>query len=297
MGLKRKTALAMPTLIIAANSPDIDAVLTLLGGDQLQGIKRGITHGPIGMIVLPLLLTGAMLLYDRWRRHRMPDRPPVDAGWLLALATIATLSHPPLDWLNNYGVRFLEPFSDSWYYGDIIFIIDIWIWLALVMSLWLSMRRERRGQAGWQRPPWIGFVAICAYIFANGLITSRAESHFRSAIESATGQKPTLVVANAVPVQFWKREMAWRNARLFGSGSYGLLETPKVNPTFSRHNMDDPVVQTAIRNGGADARTYLFWSRMPFAKIEPDGTVVIRDQRYSDPRIGDRFTLYIRPKS
>ncbi|OYZ90135.1 MAG: hypothetical protein B7Y00_00205, partial [Sphingomonadales bacterium 17-56-6] len=34
MGLKRKTGLAMPTLIIAANIPDIDAITTLLSGQQ-----------------------------------------------------------------------------------------------------------------------------------------------------------------------------------------------------------------------------------------------------------------------
>lgn len=34
IGLKRKTGLALPTLIIAANLPDIDAVATLLSGQQ-----------------------------------------------------------------------------------------------------------------------------------------------------------------------------------------------------------------------------------------------------------------------
>ena len=45
-------------------------------------------------------------------------RLPVHKGWLLALAYIGTISHPALDWLNNYGVRLLEPFSSQWFYGD-----------------------------------------------------------------------------------------------------------------------------------------------------------------------------------
>ncbi len=40
MGLKRLTGRAMPTLIIAANLPDIDAVATLLGRESLA-IRRG----------------------------------------------------------------------------------------------------------------------------------------------------------------------------------------------------------------------------------------------------------------
>lgn len=86
MGLKRKTGLAMPTLIIAANIPDIDAVATLLGGHQHLAIRRGITHGPIAMVVLPLLLWGIMLWFDRWqtkRGTRPEKRLPVDAKWLV----------------------------------------------------------------------------------------------------------------------------------------------------------------------------------------------------------------------
>ena len=101
----------------------------------------------------------------------------------LALAFIGTLSHPALDWLNNYGVRLLEPFSsDKWYYGDSIFIIDIWIWMALDRRCMpISMRREKKG-GDWQRPAWISFAVICAYIFANGAITGKAEAESDTAI-------------------------------------------------------------------------------------------------------------------
>lgn len=47
----------MPTLIIAANLPDIDAA-TLLGGHQHLAIRRGITHGPIAMLLLPVTYSG-----------------------------------------------------------------------------------------------------------------------------------------------------------------------------------------------------------------------------------------------
>ena len=106
MCFKKLTGRAMPTLIIAANLPDIDAVATVLGTESLA-IRRGITHGPIASALLPLLLTGLMLLYNRWRPSEQPVRP----GMLLLLAYIGTLSHPALDWLNSYGIRLLEPFS------------------------------------------------------------------------------------------------------------------------------------------------------------------------------------------
>jgi inner membrane protein len=50
-GLKRKTGLAMPALIIAANLPDIDAACFFwLDGTEHLGFRRGITHGPIAMM-------------------------------------------------------------------------------------------------------------------------------------------------------------------------------------------------------------------------------------------------------
>ena len=63
-GLKKKTGLAMPTMIIAANLPDIDAACAVYGIESLA-MRRGITHGPIALLLLPLLLWGLMIAFDR----------------------------------------------------------------------------------------------------------------------------------------------------------------------------------------------------------------------------------------
>lgn len=299
MGLKKKTGLGMATLIIAANIPDIDAVTTLLGGVQHLALRRGITHGPIAILLLPLLLTGIMIGFDRWqtkRGKRPADRLPIHKGWLLALAYIGCLSHPALDWLNSYGIRLLEPFSSQWYYGDSIFIIDIWMWIALIAGVWISRRREKRGADNWQRPAWISFAAICAYIFANGLITGKAEAETKSLLDSQVANveangAANMVVANPVPLQFWKREILWRNEFAYGSGAYDLfaglaLNEKQAMPESSR--MLFPELATA----SDDAAAFLFWSRMPV--IERDGsTIIVRDQRFMDPLVGDRFSVRV----
>ncbi len=68
-GLKRRTGLAMPALIIGANLPDIDAGCAIYGIESLA-MRRGITHGPIAMLALPLLLAGALWWFDRWQARR-----------------------------------------------------------------------------------------------------------------------------------------------------------------------------------------------------------------------------------
>ena len=57
-GLARRTPLAVPTLVLAANAPDID-VVTMFTTDVWMFYRRGWTHGPIAMVVLPLAVTGA----------------------------------------------------------------------------------------------------------------------------------------------------------------------------------------------------------------------------------------------
>ena len=294
MGLKTKTGLAMPTLIIAANLPDIDAVAVLLRGHQHLALRRGLTHGPISMVLLPVLLWAAMLAWDKWRPN--PKRLPVHKGWLLALAYIGTISHPALDWLNSYGVRLLEPFSSQWFYGDSIFIIDIWIWAALIAGVWMSRRREKRGGANWQRPAIIGFFALCSYIFANGLITGQAELSARDLVvaqyDKTASMPEPVVVANPVPVAFWQRDIVWRDGVDYGFGQYSLGSGVTLSGEVRPHNMGQGAPNRAVADKGSDAAAYLFWSRMPVLE-HADKATTIRDQRFMDPRLGDRFTLRI----
>jgi inner membrane protein len=290
MGLKKKTGLAMPTLIIAANLPDIDAGCAIYGIESLA-MRRGITHGPIALILLPILLWALMIAFDRWqeRRGKRPaGRPPIDKRWLLALAYIGCFSHPALDWLNNYGIRLLEPFSHRWFYGDSIFIIDLWIWIALAVSVWLSLRGERRGAANWRRPAWIGFTAVCAYIFANGVITGAAERSVAAALE-ANGRANALVVASPPPLAFWKRDVFWRTADRYGTASFVPGVGGDVDLTGAPTGMDDPRLATWVKADPA-ARAFLFWSRMPVAQGDGDA-IRLRDQRFMHPLAQDRFEV------
>jgi inner membrane protein len=290
MGLKRKTGLAMPTLIIAANLPDIDAWTTVWGIESLA-MRRGLTHGPIALLVLPLLLWAAMLAYDRWKPSQ--TRLPVHKTWLLALAYLGTLSHPALDWLNSYGIRFLEPFSSHWFHGDTLFIIDVWIWGALIAAVWMSIRRERNGDARWRLPAIAGFGAICLYIFANGLITGRAESETASLLaarhDPTATMKPEMVVANPVPVKFWQREILWRDDTQFGSGRYALFTGVALDPKSEPIGMDTVLIEQAKRADPA-VRAFLFWSRMPVARVQ-GRDLMITDQRFYDPLVRGRFTV------
>ena len=284
LGLKRLTGRAMGTLVIAANIPDIDALYRFSG--PAIGFRRGITHGPVAMLVLPVVLTGLVLAFDRLlpKRGGRPVRP-----WaVLLLAFIGTLSHPLLDWLNSYGIRFLEPFSHRWFYGDTLFIMDLWLWIALLASVHLSQIWERKGRADWRRPAVVGLGAIFAYIAANFAFSMVAERRTEQRLVAEKVQ-PSLVVANPVPLAPWRRTMLWRNDRVHGSGSFTLGQGLHLQPVAAANGLDNPALARAAQRDDS-VKAFLFWSRMPIV-IEQDGRPFLTDQRFFDPERRRRLFL------
>ena len=147
--LSRLSALATPTLVLAANAPDIDIVSTAIGGDFSLGFRRGWTHGVLAVAVLPLVLTGLIMLAD-YVFATLAHRPPkARAGPLIVLSYIGVLTHPLLDWLNTYGIRLLMPFDDRWFYGDAVFIIDPWVWLLVGTAVVLANTQSAISRTAW----------------------------------------------------------------------------------------------------------------------------------------------------
>jgi inner membrane protein len=68
---------------------------------------------------------------------------------LLGLTALAVLTHPTLDWLNNYGLRWLMPFDGRWFYGDALFVIDPWFWLLMGGAALLTFSQSRLAQIRW----------------------------------------------------------------------------------------------------------------------------------------------------
>ncbi|WP_111641533.1 metal-dependent hydrolase [Marinimicrobium alkaliphilum] len=148
-GLKKLTRYATPTLLIGVNLPDIDALAMLWGEDTSLYVRRGWSHGILAMVVLPVLLVAAVLLWHRWRGRLRSDGPPLHLPWLVTISFIAVWSHPLLDWLNTYGIRLLMPFDDTWFYGDTLFIIDPWVWLLAATGVVLARSASRPEIAAW----------------------------------------------------------------------------------------------------------------------------------------------------
>ena len=202
--LGTKTRRAGAALVVGANLPDVDALAYFAGGDAALGFRRGWTHGVPALLLLPIVLALILWLTPSRAAPRGEGRA-LSLSWLLGLSYLAVFSHPFLDWLNTYGMRWWMPFSDTWYYGDAVFIMDPWLWLVLGAG-WLAGRRRRPGWiavwalvaasllwVAWNRVPshaWI--VATVALVLLAALVRQPRES---STVDGATspGARPAMI--------------------------------------------------------------------------------------------------------
>lgn len=273
-GLKKKSGLAMPALIIGANLPDVDAACFFwLDGVEHLAFRRGITHGPIALLVLPLLLAGLLWGWDRWqgsRGSRPESRLPVRFGWLYGLALIACLTHPGLDWLNVYGIRLLEPFSSRWFYGDVLFIIDVGLWALLIGGTWLSRRREKQGN-DWRMAARTALGICGLYLVANYAI---------SQLDRTDNAAFVATISSPPPLAFWERETIGEG----GNGGFYVDGERIGNMPLSACDLE------AARARSDQVAAFLFWSRAPVLDRLEDGTWQLGDARYYGVRDGS-FTV------
>ncbi|MEE2778146.1 MAG: metal-dependent hydrolase [Acidobacteriota bacterium] len=143
----RETSMALPVAILAANVPDLDVFAYVRGGDFALWFRRGWTHGPLGLLLLPPLVVGLVLLVRRWTGDG--EARGLNVKRLGLIAYLMAVSHPLLDWLNTYGVRLLMPFEPRWFYGDALFIVDPWMWLLLGGSVFLCHESRRASVPSW----------------------------------------------------------------------------------------------------------------------------------------------------
>jgi inner membrane protein len=283
-GGRRATPLATATLVIGANLPDVDAFAYVFGDDaSALAFRRGWTHGILAMAVLPAALAGTMLAWDRLvRRRRHPEAAPARFRPLLALAALSVFSHPLLDYLNTYGVRFLAPFSWRWFYGDTLFIIDPWVWLALAVGIVWSRRRRRTSAPAPERPARAALAACVVYTAAM-MVSGRLGRHAVAAEANARGLAFEREMVGPVPINPFRRQVILESPDGYRRGSLEFRPGPRValGERIVPEGGADPAARAAA--GTPTGRRFLAWSRFPIFRVErsPAGdSVILSDARY-----------------
>ena len=218
--------------VVAANLPDFEALVLWPPplGDKAAYLlhHRGWSHSLVGIAAEAAAFAGFLWLLaargaSRGRSTPDPrppsarapgyqaDRPPgsLFSGFTpargLAVAALGAGSHLFLDWWNAYGVRPFYPFDKSWYYGDLVFVVDPWVWLMLGGAVVCGTRRFGRAK-------WLWYALTFAATAAVAEACRRAVVPWWVLIAWLTG------VAEIAALRWWGR---WRGARWIGWGMVG----------------------------------------------------------------------------
>jgi inner membrane protein len=263
----------------------VDVVTYLWDPAADLAFRRGWTHGVLALALWPLLLTGALMLVDR-ALHRLRNAPPRRGpvpGQLLLLSSVAVVSHPLLDTLNTYGMRWLMPFSGRWFYGDTLFIVDPWLWVTLGLGVMLSRPRQ-----GGPWPPRIGLVISLVYTTAMAGSTLAARNIAGAAMARISGEPVGRLMVSPRPVNPFRRSVVAEQDERYLAGGFEWLTARHVDPGSVRIFPKGPSDHPAVRAAAATTlgRRFLVWARFPVFRLEPaesgDYVVHILDLRYTD---------------
>lgn len=265
-GLARRTPLGMTTLIVANNLPDVD-VAVFATHTLPMSFRRGWTHGVPAQLLLPVALTVIVVVCDRLFRRRAPDR--VKPAAVLALSYIGVLLHVFLDWLNTYGVRLLMPFSERWFYGDSLYVVDPVMYLTLGVGWWLAARRDTNMRPNPFRPARIGLTLAAIYVAAMLGSNALARREVRHGLVRAGRSAETRFMVTPVFANPFKREVVIDVGDRYEKGLLWFEPLPHFRPAGYgvSKGLDLPEVQRALQFPRAQA--FLRWSRFPFVQIDP----------------------------
>jgi len=277
-GLKYRTRYGNATLMMASNLPDLD-VLVFLTDTPALSFRRGWTHGVAAQLLLPVALTAAIWLVDRFRPRAGVDdeRRPLRLGWLLLLSSVGVYSHVFLDLLNNYGIRLLAPFDWRWFHGDAVFIIDPWLWVALGAGIWVARRYRTPA------PARASLVFTACYITAMLLSVRAARTVVADVWRETRGIEPRAVMVGPIPVTPFTRVFIVDAGDRYETGVFDWWPTSvRFDPEAIPKNDQEPVI-VAAREQSRTIQGFLVWSRFPFWRLEPvDGgtRVTVADMRF-----------------
>lgn len=152
--LPRKAGEALPAWlpwsvsVLANNLPDMDILWAHALGGKLGYMlhHRGHTHTFPGALLMGALALGGALLLSRSRRNGSRGVGRSSLVLLLVLAIAGPFVHLWMDSWNFYGVHPAWPLDPRWYFGDAVFILEPWLWVALMPPLLVRPEMQRRGR-------------------------------------------------------------------------------------------------------------------------------------------------------
>jgi inner membrane protein len=320
-GLASRTRFGMATLLVASNLPDVD--VAVFATDTLaMSFRRGWTHGILAQLMLPLALAAIMWAIARARPatttahpspapnpshlpHLHPSHLPHPLNrqhpvfpQLLLLSYVGLYSHIYLDYLNSYGIRLLMPFSERWFYGDALFVVDPLMYLALGAGVWLARRRARGAAIGSTRAARVALAVAGLYTVAMLASNLWARAVVREGLVRAGRPSDTRFMVTPVLANPFRREVIVDLGERYEKGFVWFAPWPRFRPAGYGVNRGLSSADAHAALATPRAQAYLRWSRFPFLvqdRMVAPPRHVLNDYRYSGSGLDGWAAMAVRP--
>ncbi len=118
-------------LIVSSLLPDLDMILLLHSKDLFLTYHRGITHGILFLLIIPLIFT--LIFRKKYGFFKF-----------YAISFIGYALHLFLDLTNQYGTKILSPLDWTSYSLSLTFIVDPYVLLPFLFAVLLSIKFKKQ---------------------------------------------------------------------------------------------------------------------------------------------------------
>lgn len=268
LGFNRKAALTV--LLLSSIVPDLDYITRFWGMDVFLRYHRGITHGILALIVIPIII-GLIFGFKN------------GFFYYLSISFLAYGAHLLMDITNQYGTRILSPLDWEQYSFDLTFIIDPYITLGLLLCLILGRVNRKKASL-------IAVLTLTLLVSYYGLryyLHNKAEDFLRAKIDANTYKMCPL------PNDFLRWWFVVRSGDEIMIGFADLFSQRICIHERYINNFKDPYIvrskeERAVKN-------FLYFAKYPYAGVrhEGDKTVVIWRELAFSFRAGDHFVTKV----
>lgn len=257
LGFKRKAALGV--LLLSSLAPDFDYITRFWGADIFLRYHRGITHGIVALVAVPLIIA----LIVGFKKGFL---------YYFFLSLLAYGTHLFMDLTNQYGTRILSPLDWEQYALDLSFIIDPYVTLGLLLCVILGWRIKKRAQI----IAAVTLLLLASYFGIRYYLHNKTEDFLRARLDANTYKMCPL------PNDFLRWWFVARSGDEYITG-FADLFTQRVC-IQERYFIDqqDPFIKRSREDRAV--KNFLYFAKYPFAEVRrEEGRVVViwRELAYS----------------
>ena len=257
LGFKRKAAFWV--LLLSSIAPDFDFLTRFWGADVLLKYHRGISHGILALVVVPIII-GLIFGYKK------------GFFYYSFIAFFGYSAHLFMDLINQYGTRILSPLDWYQYSLDLIFIFDPYITSGLLLSVILCKFNKKRAVT----IALISVLLLSVYTGGRYYLHGKSKEFLRERMDANT------YMVCPLPNDFLRWWFIAKSGNEIKVGFSDLFtQRVCVQETYLITDKD-PFIEISKKT--KVVKNFLYFARYPYAEVKRDAgkvTVIWRELAYS----------------